>query len=124
MKRKVQRILEKGSKGKGEGMRRGWWDEECMEGKKRVRKELRKWRGKTGDGNIYREEKLKYKKLIEKKKKEENEKWEKEVKGIRTEGQVWEMVKREGKKRRVVDKSIKREEWEEYFRGLLGGVEG
>ena len=44
-------------------------DEECVEGKKKVRKELRRWRKGKGDGDSYREDKLKYKKLIEKKKK-------------------------------------------------------
>jgi len=35
----------------GEGRKKlGWWDEECRERKKEVRKELRKWRGDGGKG--------------------------------------------------------------------------
>ena len=124
MKGRIQGILGGGCNRKGEkGRRRGWWDEECVEGKKKVRKKLRRWRKGEGDGDNYREERLKYKKLIEKKKKEENEKWEKEIRHVKTEGQVWEVVKRERKRRKGIDESIRLEEWKEYFRGLLGGVD-
>ena len=69
MKGKIQGILEGGQKVKEEkNRRRGWWDEECREGKEKVRGELRRWRKGRGDGNSYREEKLRYRKMIEKKK--------------------------------------------------------
>ena len=69
MKGKIQGILEGGQKVKEEkNRRRGWWDEECREGKEKVRGELRRWRKGRGDGNRYREEKLRYRKMIEKKK--------------------------------------------------------
>lgn len=45
---------------KGE-KRRSWWDEECKEGKRRIRRELRKWRREEGGGEKYRIERLKYK---------------------------------------------------------------
>lgn len=39
-------------------------------------------------------------------------------------GQVWKMVGREKKRRRRVNEGISMEEWDGFFRGLLGGVEG
>ena len=30
--------------------RGGWWDKECREEKKKVRRELRRWRKKGGEG--------------------------------------------------------------------------
>lgn len=41
----------------------------------------------------------------------------------RTEGQVWRVVNRERKKWKGINRDIEMEEWEEYFRELLG-VEG
>lgn len=38
---------------------------------------------------------------------------------MRTEGQVWGIVNRERRKRRV-NGDVKMEEWEEYFEGMLG----
>ena len=51
------------------------------------------------------------------------EKWEKEVEEVRTEGQVWKIVNRDRRRGKRVEEGIKMEEWEEYFRGILGGVE-
>ncbi|KAL6427150.1 hypothetical protein ACFW04_008652 [Cataglyphis niger] len=108
---------------KGVRRKRGWWDSECKEQKIIVKRELRRWRKKGGDGKLYREAKGKYKKLIEGKKKEERERWERESREIRTEGQVWEIVNRGRRKRRKVNKHITMEEWDGYFRNLLGGVD-
>ena len=110
----------KEDKGVGNG---GWWDEQCREEKKKVRKELRRWRRKGGDGGEYRESKRKYGRMCEEKRKEELERWEKELEGVRTEGQVWKVVNRERKRRKRVNEGIKMEAWEEHFKGLLGGVE-
>lgn len=45
------------------------------------------------------------------------------MKNARREGQVWEVVNKERKKRGV-NGGIKMEEWTEYFKELMGGVEG
>ena len=110
---------------KGGEMRRkeGWWDKECREEKSKVRKELRKWRREGGDGMVYRERKRGYGRLCEEKRKKEVERWERELEGVRTEAQVWKVVNRERGGRSRVNERIKIEEWNEYFRGLLGGVE-
>lgn len=42
------------------------------------------------------------------------------MEGARTEGQVWKIVNRERCRRRRINEGIKIEEWEEYFRELLG----
>lgn len=39
--------MKRNSKG---GDRKRWWDEECREEKKKVRKELRDWKKGRGDG--------------------------------------------------------------------------
>ncbi|XP_024867350.1 uncharacterized protein LOC112451550, partial [Temnothorax curvispinosus] len=124
LKRKIREVLrEVNGRGKRSG-RKGWWDEECREGKKRVGNMLRKWRREGGEGDSYREEKQRYKKLCEGKKRREMEKWEAEVKQIRTEGQVWKVVNKERKRRRRVNEGISMQEWDGYFKELLGGVKG
>ena len=93
-----------------------------------MRRELRRWRREGGDGKDYKERKKEYTRVCEEKKKKKVDRWEKEVEGIRTEGQVWKVVNRERKRRRGVNEEIKIEEWDEYFRELLvgggGGMEG
>ena len=84
---------------------------------------LRRWRREGGDGKEYKERKKEYRIKCEEKKRGEVEKWEKEVVGAKTEGQVWKVVNWERKRRRRIEEGIKMEEWEEYFKGLLGGVE-
>ncbi|XP_076301689.1 uncharacterized protein LOC143219703 [Lasioglossum baleicum] len=123
LKGKIMEVI--GEMGKNEKIKRkGWWDEECRVGKKLAREELRKWRKEGGDGLAFREKKREYQKLCEERKKKEREKWEKEVEGIKTESQVWKVVNRERRRRSRIDERIRMEEWEQYFRDLLGGVEG
>lgn len=43
---------------------------------------------------------------------------------MKTEGQVWELVNRERRSRSGINKNIEMGEWERYFKGLLGGMEG
>lgn len=60
-----------------------------------MRGELRKWRKMAGGGEKYREAKRGYNRLCERKKREEGDNWLEVVKNARTEGQVWEVVKKE-----------------------------
>ena len=108
---------EKGQKGEG------WWDSECREKKKEVRRELRRWRGGNGSREVYKRRRGEYKELCERKKEEERERLIREVAEAKTENKVWDIVNRGRKKRRGVDERIKKEEWKEHFMGLLGGVE-
>ncbi|KAL6431964.1 hypothetical protein ACFW04_007414 [Cataglyphis niger] len=121
MRDRIKQVIRGGCAAKGIRRERGWWDRECKEEKSIVRRELRRWREKGGDGKCYREAKGKYKKLIEGKKKEEKERWERKVREIKTEGQVWELVNRGRRKRRKVNEDISMEEWDGYFRNLLRG---
>lgn len=61
--------------------------------------------------------------MCERKKKEENDKWEEIVKKVRNEKDIWEIVIRGRKKRRVVNEGIEAEEWRDYFMELLGGID-
>lgn len=54
----------------------------------KVRAELRRWRRKGGSSEEYREEKQRYKRICEEKKKKEIERWEKEIKEATLEAQV------------------------------------
>lgn len=110
-------------RGKERYIRRGWWDEECRVKKRRVRRSLREWTDGRGGGQEYRKEKREYNKICEKKRQEENEKWEREAQEARTEGQVWRVINRERRKRRRINGEIRMEEWEEYFKSVLGGTE-
>jgi len=102
--------------------KKGWWNEEYRERKRKVRRELRKWR-EGGKGDRYRLLKKEYKELCEEKKKEEKERIIREVGKTKTEGKVWELVNRERKSRKRINETIELEVWKEYFMGLLGGVE-
>jgi len=104
--------------------KRGWWDEECKVQKKKVRKVLKEWRKGKGGGQEYRREKRKYKELCDRKKQEENRNWEREAEEASTERQVWGLINRKRKKWNGINKKIKIEEWESYFRKILGGVGG
>lgn len=89
-------------------------------GGRECRRELRKWRKM---GERYSEVKRGYNRLCERKRREEGDRWMEIVKNARREGQVWEVVNKERKKRGV-NGGIKMEKWTEYFKELMGGVEG
>lgn len=98
-------------------------DEKYRIRKKEARKELRKWKRKGRDGGEYREKKKEYKELCERKKKEENEKWEKKTMEARRERDMWEIVHKERKRGGRINKGIiSKEKWVNYFMELLGGV--
>ncbi|KMQ85641.1 hypothetical protein RF55_15674 [Lasius niger] len=127
MREKIKGILGKGNRvGVGEKGKGGrWFDEKCREEKRRVRRELKRWRREGGDGETYIERKREYGKLCLRKKGEENERWEKLAQEARTEGQVWEIVRRERRKGEGGSgEGIEMREWNDYFKELLGGVEG
>lgn len=56
---RIRQILRKMEGGGGEGIRKekGWWDEECVQSKRKIRRELRNWRNgadreeKVGEGS-------------------------------------------------------------------------
>ncbi|CAK9799089.1 Transposon TX1 uncharacterized 149 kDa protein [Anthophora plagiata] len=68
LKREIMEVLERMEKKKGGKERKDWWDEEC--------KEKKNWKEKKRRGK---------------------ERWEKEIEGIRTEGEVWKIINRERK---------------------------
>jgi len=121
LKKEIQGVLQEGQGGEGEVGRRGWWDAECREYKRRVRRELRQWRGRRGGGDRYRMVKREYKELCERKRREESERWIELAKNARTEGQIWTVINKERSRKRNIDGGIKIEEWVDYFKGLLGG---
>jgi len=124
IKRVLREVEEERKDESKAGKKAGWWDEECREEKKRVRKSLRRWRKGEGEEEKYKEGKKGYKELCERKKMEENLRWEREVERVRRENEVWEIVNRERRRRRGVNENIEMREWKEQFMRLLGGVEG
>jgi len=122
---RIKKALEKGERERWGDRRvnKGWWDEECKKKKKIVRKSLRDWRRGKENRQEYQRERREYREICEEKKKEENLRWEREVEGVRREGQVWGIVNKERKKWKGINEGIKMEEWEIYFKGLLGGIE-
>ncbi|KMQ83443.1 axoneme-associated protein, partial [Lasius niger] len=125
MNEKIMRALKECEKGeaKEERRKRGWWDKECVEKKKKVKLKLRRWRRAEEERGRYSEEKREYKEMCERKKKEEGERLIRKAGEARTESKVWEIVNRERRKGKGVDEGIQMKEWKEYFMGLLGGVE-
>ncbi|XP_071577594.1 uncharacterized protein [Temnothorax nylanderi] len=123
---KIRRVLEENEKEKGRGPnenKRGWWDVECKERKREVRRELRKWRKGSGEAERYRGGRREYRELCKKKKEEEKDRMTREIGEAKTEGKVWELIGRVRKRRKRVNEEIKMEEWKEYFMELMGGME-
>lgn len=52
-----------------------------------MRKKLRKWGKKGGEGKEYKEKRLEYRKLCDRKKKEENDRWERKTE-VRRESEI------------------------------------
>ena len=102
---------------------RGGGTENVGRRRRRVRRELRRWRGGKGSREDYRRRRGEYKELCDRKKEEERERLIREVAEAKTENRVWEIVNRGRKKRKGVDERINTEEWKEHFMGLLGGLE-
>lgn len=120
---RIKEVLKKVEEREGDKRERGW-NRECEVKKREVRRELRKWwRGVEGEER-FKGLKREYKELCERRKKEENEKWEKQVKEARRECEVWRIVNRKRKEWKRVNEGISMEEWKEYFTRQLGGVEG
>jgi len=76
---------------------------------------------RKGEQDIERKE---YRELCERKKKEKNERWEREIEEIRSEEMVWKVVNKERKRRKRINEGIEMGEWKEYFKRMMGGVEG
>ncbi|EZA51989.1 hypothetical protein X777_09448 [Ooceraea biroi] len=115
MNERIKEAMVRKGEGEGEEKRRGWWDEECIEEKKKVRRELRNWRKGRGDKRMYRKKRLEYGKICERKKKEENDRWEKwvveEIWTVMGYGvEVWGWEEREAMERSQ----------EKYIRWMLG----
>ncbi|XP_076660547.1 uncharacterized protein LOC143363902 [Halictus rubicundus] len=126
LERKIKSVIEeiRSTEGMKESKRRGWWDKECIERKKELRRALRKWKEGKEEEEGYRRMKNKYKKLCEEKKEQEREKILTEAGKARTEGKVWDFLRKMGGgKGKAQTKEIEMEKWKEYFMGLLGGVE-
>ncbi|XP_024875210.1 ABC transporter F family member 4-like [Temnothorax curvispinosus] len=123
---RIRKVIEENEKEGGRRDKkngRGWWDEECKEKKREVRKELRKWRKGRGEVERFREERKEYREMCKRKKNEEKERMIREIGEAKTEGKVWELIGRVRKRRKRINEEIKMEEWKEYFMELMGGME-
>lgn len=49
--------------------------------------------------------------------------WERQIEEAKQEGQIWEVVNKERKRRKEVNREIGMEEWK-YFRGAVRGSRG
>ncbi|EZA48016.1 hypothetical protein X777_14457 [Ooceraea biroi] len=74
----------------------------------RIKGEKSRKREKRGD-------KKKYKLLCESKKKEMNDRWEREAENVRREGEVWEIINRDRRRKKRFNEGIEMEEWKEHF---------
>lgn len=91
--------------------------------KKEVKRLLLEWRKGVIEKKVYRIGRREYRRLCEEKKEEWNEKLMKEVREAKTQEQVWRVINRERGKRVEINREIRMEEWDKYFRELLGGSE-
>ncbi|EZA50989.1 hypothetical protein X777_10537 [Ooceraea biroi] len=120
---RVNREIRRKKRRVGGGRKKGWWNGECRR-KKEVEELLREWKRGKKSKQEYIKGKKEYKELCCRKKEEEKEELLKEARKARTQKQVWEVINKERRKKEELNKEIKMEEWDEYFMGMLGGVEG
>jgi len=73
VKRTLKEIEEDREREAGRSRRKGWWDAECREEKRKVRRKLREWRRGVVEEEEYRKGKREYIRLCERKKREEGE---------------------------------------------------
>ncbi|XP_053989926.1 uncharacterized protein LOC128882360 [Hylaeus volcanicus] len=116
LKREVLQVLEKMEKNYNRKEGRDAWDEEWKKKKNIAEEELKKWKREGGSGESFRKARGELGKMSREKKSREKEWWEKEIEGIRTEGEVWKIVNRGRKRRKGVNTEIEIEAWDEYFR--------
>lgn len=122
-----QRIKDAVSKKKIKRMKREvgnkpWWDRECWEGKKKLKKVFKRG-NREGREEEIRIARIEYKQLCNKKRDEWKKREEKIWREIRTDKQAWGYINRFRKKRKKVNKEIMMEEWKKYFMELLEGSE-
>lgn len=68
-------------------------------------------------------EKCKMKKSFEERKRMKREEEGKELRSLRKEADMWKYISRKRDRRNKVENNIEEEEWREYFKKLLGGIE-
>lgn len=97
----------------------GWWNEECRGSKKRVKRELRRWRTEKGGGERHREERKRHNEMcIERKRK--NRKVGKGDK--RGKDGIWKIINTGRKWRKKMNEEIGIKGWDKHFKRLLGGL--
>lgn len=94
----------------------GWWDKQCMEKKKQLRKVLKEWRREGGESLEYKKRNTE---KHERKKEEENKRWKKKTAQTKRESEVWEIMNRERKRKKEIGKGIEMEDWKRHFMRLL-----
>ena len=99
-----------------------WWDLECWEKKRNVRKMLKKFKSGKLTKEVYFKERKSYKELCNRKKQEQDLKYEEEIKNIRNENEAWKFINRERKRKTSICEEIKMEEWKSYFCEILNGT--
>ncbi|KAF5279949.1 hypothetical protein FQR65_LT15131 [Abscondita terminalis] len=107
------------------GERKGkkeWWDKECFETMKELKRRLRKWKRGTMDKEKYLEQRREYKRVCERKKRGGKEQEERVIREIKTEEDVWKYLNK--KKKRGDKNNIPIQEWEKHYIELLEGEQG
>ena len=98
-----------------------WYDKECKEKKRKVKKQVRRVKNGKSKGKEYIEKRKEYKNVLKEKKK----KWGKEMlerlSRIKKGKEFWKEINKRRKKGKKISERIKKEEWERHFRELLEG---
>ena len=93
-----------------------WWDRDCPEWKKELKRKLTKCASGEGLVKDYGKKKREYKYKRTRKKKDWVDKWTKQIKRDRTEKAMWKAVNQRRKKRSEVNEEITDREWKEHFK--------
>lgn len=88
-----------------------------------MKRSYKKWKREKIGKEKYMEERRKFRELLEKKQKEKREEKEEELKKLKKEAEVWKYINKKRGKKKWKENNIKKEEWRNYFRRLLDGLE-
>lgn len=100
---------------------RSWWDKKCENGRKRMRRALRKWKQNEGSKEKYLKEKKKYKEICGNRKEEYAKEEKEKIENLKNEGEIWSYIKAERKEKRTVSRNISMDAWYTHFVAQLEG---
>lgn len=102
---------------------RKWWDKECKQGKRNVKKLYLKWKDGSGTRENYLKGRQEFRKLCTEKEENYKEQEIKSIKALKSETEIWKYINKGRKTRTTCSKDITTRKFKEHFMNILEGSE-